>query len=175
MEFDGFNWDKGNRDKCQQHGVSLTEIESVFSRPVVILPDKENPQGERRFRAIGTTAEGRKAFVVFTWRHHGSGMSCARSAPATCTRERWTTMKKTIPTFKTDKEAEDFVAKADLSEYDLSGGQVMRFELKAKDKSVNLRLPGQLLEAVRNQAKRAGVPYQRFIRMALERALHDPK
>jgi predicted DNA binding CopG/RHH family protein len=62
-------------------------------------------------------------------------------------------MKKTIPTFKTDKEAEAFVATADLSQYDLSGGQVMRFEMKPKDSSLN----------------------QRFIRMALERALHDPK
>ena len=50
-------------------------------------------------------------------------------------------MKKTIPTFKTDEEAEDFVATADLSDYDLSGGEVVRFELKRKDKSVNLRLP----------------------------------
>jgi hypothetical protein len=39
-------------------------------------------------------------------------------------------MKKTIPTFKTDKEAEAFVATADLSQYDLSGGQVMRFAMK---------------------------------------------
>jgi hypothetical protein len=44
-------------------------------------------------------------------------------------------MKKTIPTFKTDKEAEDFVATADLTGYDLSGGEVVRFELKRKDKS----------------------------------------
>jgi len=51
----------------------------------------------------------------------------------------------------------------------------MRFELKPKNASVNLRLPEQLLEAVRGRAKRLGVPYQRFIRMALERALHDPK
>ena len=67
------------------------------------------------------------------------------------------------------------VATADLSQYDLSGGQVMRFELKPKNASVNLRLPEQLLEAVRGRAKRVGVPYQRYIRMALERALRDPK
>jgi len=84
-------------------------------------------------------------------------------------------MKKPIPTFKTDKEAEDFVATANLTDYDLAGGEVVRFELKRKDKSVNLRLPAQLLEAVQKRAKRAGVPYQRFIRMALERVLHDPK
>ena len=84
-------------------------------------------------------------------------------------------MRKTIPTFNTDKEAEDFVAHADLSEYDLSGGQVMRFELKRKDKSVNLRLPEQLLTAVRARAERAGIPYQRFIRIAIERALFNSK
>jgi predicted DNA binding CopG/RHH family protein len=84
-------------------------------------------------------------------------------------------MKESIPTFKTDKEAEDFVATADLSDYDLSGGEVVRFELKRKDKSVNLRLPAQLLKAVQEQAKRVGMSYQRFIRMALEihEALHD--
>jgi predicted DNA binding CopG/RHH family protein len=84
-------------------------------------------------------------------------------------------MKKPISTFKTDKEAEDIVARVDLTNYDLSGGEIVRFELKRKDKSVNLRLPAQLLEAVQNRAKRVGMPYQRFIRMALERALHDPK
>ena len=82
-------------------------------------------------------------------------------------------MKKPIPSFKTDAEAEDFVATADLTKYDLSGGQIMRFELKRKDKSVNLRLPEQLLDAVRERAERVGIPYQRFIRMALERALLD--
>jgi predicted DNA binding CopG/RHH family protein len=51
----------------------------------------------------------------------------------------------------------------------------VRFEVKAKDSSVNLRLPRELLEAVRGRAKLAGIPYQRFIRMALERALQDPK
>ena len=50
-------------------------------------------------------------------------------------------MKKPIPTFKTDKEAEDFVATSNLTDYDLAGGEVVRFELKRKDKSVNLRLP----------------------------------
>lgn len=76
-----------------------------------------------------------------------------------------------IPTFKSDRAAEAFVDKADLTQYDLSGGEFVRFEMKPKDKSVNLRLPGQLLDAVRSRAKRAGVPYQRFIRMALEQAV----
>jgi len=80
-------------------------------------------------------------------------------------------MKKKIPVFKDDREAEEFVDRADLSEYDLSGAQLVRFEMKPKDKTVNLRLPSELLETVRKHARRAGIPYQRFIRMALERAV----
>ncbi|NVO16975.1 MAG: hypothetical protein HXX10_23360 [Rhodoplanes sp.] len=78
-----------------------------------------------------------------------------------------------LPTLKTDAEAEAFVAGADLTDYDLSDMVPMRFEMKPKDKSVNLRLPEALLKAVQQQAKRVGVPYQRFIRMALERALQQ--
>lgn len=85
-------------------------------------------------------------------------------------------MKKKLPVLTTDAEAEAFVDTADLSEYDLSEMVPMQFELKRKDKSVNLRLPEQLLDAVRKRAESAGMPYQRFIRMALERALqHGPK
>ena len=80
-------------------------------------------------------------------------------------------MKKTIPSFKSDAEAEAFVDAADLSEFDLSGAQLVRFEMKPKDKSINLRLPEPLLDAVRVEAERAGIPYQRFIRLALERAV----
>ncbi len=74
MEFDGFDWDSGNRDKCQKHGLLIAEIEDVFSRPVVVLPAKENAQGEQRFCAIGATVDGRKVFVVFTLRKHGNGV-----------------------------------------------------------------------------------------------------
>ena len=81
------------------------------------------------------------------------------------------TALKKLPTFRSDREAEQFVDKADLTQYDLSGGEFVRFELKPKDKSINLRLPSLLLEAVRKRAKRAGLPYQRFIRMALEEAV----
>ena len=83
-------------------------------------------------------------------------------------------MKKTIPSFKTDEEAERFVETADLSEYDLSG-QFVKFELKPKDKTVSLRLPEALLNEVRARAQRAGIPYHRYIRMAVERAVHEAK
>jgi predicted DNA binding CopG/RHH family protein len=80
-------------------------------------------------------------------------------------------LKKKIPAFKSDRAAAAFVDKADLSQYDLSGAQMVRFEMKRKDKSINLRLPKELYDAVRQRATRAGLPYQRFIRLALENAI----
>ena len=80
-------------------------------------------------------------------------------------------MKKKLPRFRNDKEAEEFVDKADLTEYDLSEMRPVRFEFQPKSERVNMRLPRQLLDAVRFSAAKAGVPYQRFIRQALEEAV----
>ena len=78
---------------------------------------------------------------------------------------------KTFPRFDSDEEAERFVDEADLSEYDFSGFKPMRFELRRKDKQVNIRLPEAMLDAVKARAKERDVPYQRFIREAIEKAL----
>ncbi len=79
-------------------------------------------------------------------------------------------MKKRIPAFRSDKQAERFVATADLTKYSLAGTRV-RFEFARKDARVNMRLPEPLLEAVKEGAKARGIPYQRFIREALEQAV----
>jgi predicted DNA binding CopG/RHH family protein len=84
-------------------------------------------------------------------------------------------MKKTIPTFSTDAEAERFVASADLSEYDLSGLQPMRFEIEKKTAQLNMRLPQPLLAAVKQRAQARGIPYTRFVREAVEQALARPE
>jgi uncharacterized protein len=63
-----FDWDDANRAKCQKHGVSPAEIEALFDRPVLIVPDAAHSQGEERLRAIGKTARGRSIFLVFTIR-----------------------------------------------------------------------------------------------------------
>ncbi len=64
----GFDWDAGNRAKCQKHGVSFAEVEGLFSRPLLILPDASHSQREERLWAIGKTASGRSVFLVFTIR-----------------------------------------------------------------------------------------------------------
>jgi uncharacterized DUF497 family protein len=72
--FSGFEWDEGNRRKCQKHGVSIQEIEHVLTHAeTLITPDPKNPAGEPRFLAIGRTRQGRYTFVVFTPRQRAVG------------------------------------------------------------------------------------------------------
>jgi predicted DNA binding CopG/RHH family protein len=84
-------------------------------------------------------------------------------------------LKKKLPALKSDKEAEEFVAKADLTDYDLSSMRMVRFEFQPKSERVNMRLPRALLDAIKASAAKAGVPYQRFIRQALEVAVQQHK
>jgi len=81
------------------------------------------------------------------------------------------TRLKKIPPLKTDREAEDFVANADLTRYDLSGFRPARFEFEKKAARINMRLPQSLLDAVKARAEKRGVPYQRYIREVRERAV----
>lgn len=76
-----------------------------------------------------------------------------------------------LPDLRTDDEAERFVDEADLSDYDLTEFKAARFEFEKTDARVNMRLPAPLLAAVKARAKARGIPYQRLIREAIERAL----
>ena len=78
--------------------------------------------------------------------------------------------KRKVPRLKTDEEAEAFLEQ-DLSDLDFSQFKPMRFEFEPKEKSINLRISEGLLKAVQTHAKRQGIPYQRYIRQALERAI----
>ena len=80
-----------------------------------------------------------------------------------------------LPAPKTDRQAAAFVERGDLTQFDLSTLKPTHFEFSPKEARINMRLPGQLLDAVKVAAKRRGVPYQRFIRQALERALSTEK
>jgi predicted DNA binding CopG/RHH family protein len=82
---------------------------------------------------------------------------------------------KPFPVFESDEEAEKFVDEADLSEYDFSQFKPAHFEFAKKSERVNMRLPKALLSAVKDVASREGIPYQRFIRQALEHAVGAAK
>jgi uncharacterized DUF497 family protein len=67
----GFDWDDGNREHCQKHGVSVAEIETVLSGGPRVAPDIKHAHLEDRLIAIGRTDEGRPLFIAFTIRKIG--------------------------------------------------------------------------------------------------------
>ncbi len=80
-------------------------------------------------------------------------------------------MSKKLPALRSDKDAEDLLDQ-DLSKYISARNlEPFPFEYMPKQKSVNLRISDELLKAVRAAARRRGIPYQRYIRQALERAV----
>ena len=80
-------------------------------------------------------------------------------------------MKKKLPRLASDAEAEAFVDSADLTKYDLSKMQEVRFEFGPKTERLNMRMPKPLLDAVKASAAKQHMPYQRFIRAVLEKAV----
>jgi uncharacterized DUF497 family protein len=93
----GFDWDDGNLEHARRHGLSRSEIESVFAGTVIILPDTRHSVTERRFRAIGKTRHGRAVFVVFTIRER-DGHSYVRPVSARYMhREEFDTYEKENP------------------------------------------------------------------------------
>lgn len=75
---------------------------------------------------------------------------------------------KAMPSLDSDAAAEEFLATADLTKFDLLGFKPMRFEIEPKSAALNMRLPASLLEALKAKAKAQGVPYTRYVRMLLE-------
>ena len=64
----GFDWDSGNRAKCEKHGVSPGEIEALFRAAPAVYADPNHSWAEQRLRAIGWTEGGRALLVAFTLR-----------------------------------------------------------------------------------------------------------
>ncbi len=74
MKIAGIEWDQGNIDKCQKHGVSMAEIDEVLLSPsVCIEPDIFHSDLEERLWAIGKNMKGRSVFIVFTRRMRMEG------------------------------------------------------------------------------------------------------
>lgn len=68
-------------------------------------------------------------------------------------------------------------ASTDPLDGDLSGllqdsqWQRVRFELQPKNKTITIRMSEELLEAVKEQAEKSGLDYQKFIRLTLEKVV----
>lgn len=81
---------------------------------------------------------------------------------------------KTFKELKTDQEAVEEVNNIDLSEYDLSGFKPVRFEFEKKAAALNMRIPQNLLDAVKVKAAAKGVPFTRYVRMLIEQDVARP-
>ena len=78
-------------------------------------------------------------------------------------------MKKKFYDFKSDKEAEDFVDTADLSEYDFSDFKRVRFEQVESVTHIDVDIPERVLDAVKGKAATRGMSYTSYIRELIER------
>ena len=48
LRVSGFDWDEGNRAKCQKHGLSIARIEALFTHGPRIAPDPKHSADEDR-------------------------------------------------------------------------------------------------------------------------------
>lgn len=64
----GFDWDAGNIRKNDRHGVSNTEVEEVFFRHTLVVPDPRHSAREPRYHALARIDDGRTLHVTFTLR-----------------------------------------------------------------------------------------------------------
>jgi uncharacterized protein len=64
----GFDWDDGNRRKCQKHGLTVLEIETVLRGPLRSFPDPDHSVTEARYLGIGRTEAGRHVLIAYTFR-----------------------------------------------------------------------------------------------------------
>jgi predicted DNA binding CopG/RHH family protein len=79
--------------------------------------------------------------------------------------------KKPYPTFASEAEYDEWLQSADLTQYETSGFRETNVEAMIKNRSVTLRMPEYLFAALRARAEKTGIPYQRLMRMAIERDL----
>ena len=77
---------------------------------------------------------------------------------------------RSVPEMTTDEEAEAFLDN-DLSGLDFAAFKPLTWEAEPKTARVNMRLPAPLMEALKARAAERGIPYQRLIREAIERAV----
>jgi uncharacterized protein len=77
IDFDqitSFDWDDGNsRKSADKHDVGQAEAESVFfNDPLIVVEDARHSEMERRFNALGKTAQNRLLHITFTLRQNGT-------------------------------------------------------------------------------------------------------
>lgn len=83
-------------------------------------------------------------------------------------------MNRKIPRMSTDAEAEALLEQ-NLADLDFSQFRPAGFEFESKSERIDMRVPKSLLDALKQRARRRGVPYTRFIRELMEREIAGPE
>jgi len=80
---------------------------------------------------------------------------------------------KKIPSFKTEKEEQEFWNKSDSTDYvNWNEAKSVKFtNLKKSTKTISLRLPVDMLESLKVKANAMDIPYQSLIKMMLQKEL----
>ncbi|RFU13375.1 hypothetical protein DZD18_07360 [Rhodobacteraceae bacterium W635] len=78
--------------------------------------------------------------------------------------------KRLVPEMTTDEEAEAFLDQ-DLSDLDFAQFQPLDWERMPKTARITMRVPEALVTALKARAKERGIPYQRLVREAIEKAV----
>ena len=81
--------------------------------------------------------------------------------------------KKPWPSIRTDEEAENFVANSDLTKFDWSLAEPVRYEFEDKSARVTMRMPESQLDHIKAEADKRGMKYQRFMRELMERGMQS--
>jgi len=81
--------------------------------------------------------------------------------------------RKPWPSLPSDEAAEEFVANADLTDFDWSAAEPFSYEFADKSARVTMRMPESQLEVIKAEAQKRGVKYQRFMRELMDRGLQS--
>lgn len=81
---DGFDWDDGNaRKSLDKHGVGQLQAEQALIDPMVLVaPDEKHSASERRYHALGKTADELVLQLTFTLRDNGRKLRVISERPA---------------------------------------------------------------------------------------------
>jgi len=85
LNFEAFDWDKGNKSKNWfKHKVRIEEAEQVFvNKPRLLAQDKKHSKLEKRYICLGKSNKNRKLSVIFTFRNNKIRIISARNQSKT--------------------------------------------------------------------------------------------
>ena len=142
---------------------------------MLIAPDPYPIELEERYNAVGENSEGRKIFLVFMLRHTIDGiLLCPTSARYMHRKEidRYEKRTKKISNPQNRmKKLNALLMKRICLNMIFYGFKLAQFEFMKKSARLELRLPDEQLAALKQAAKKQGIPYTRLVRQFIDQGM----